>query len=73
MSSAETTKLKVKAEPKSPSSQTSATSKMKKAIKKEKKKSSKGGYTLNKDDIRYLTSNTRYDEKEIRLNDILCI
>ena len=70
MSSSDSGKLKVKSEarsPKTPSptaSASSASSKAKKSNKKEKKKSKP--YSLNKDDIRYLTANTRYDEREIR-------
>jgi hypothetical protein len=45
-------------------SKSPATSKPKKASNKKDKK--KKTYSLNKDDIRYLTANTRYDEKEIR-------
>ena len=60
----------VKLEAKSPTAATSgnatspSSSKSKKS--KTKKKSGKGGYSLNKDDIRYLTANTRYEEKEIK-------
>jgi len=65
--SSESGKLKVKSEPKSPNSTStspSSSSKAKKSNKKEKKKTKT--YSLNKDDIRYLTANTRYDEREIR-------
>jgi hypothetical protein len=57
-------KVKARPESKSPLAGSSSSSKTKKSSKKEKKKSK--AYSLNSDDIRYLTANTRYDEKEIK-------
>jgi hypothetical protein len=62
-------KVKVKSESKSPSagggtaSSSSRSQKQKSSKQKSKKEK---GYSLDKDDIRYLTQNTRYEEKEIR-------